>query len=414
MVLFARLTLAVSALLAVAAARAQDADFPQYKTSAKGYAIYRQFQTFDSVATTTPYWKKDVDLAVVSLKAEYYLNPESELEMELAIEHGGTGTALEYEPLEEFGEFDKDIEQGGEVVLEELYYRRMIAPMTWLRVGKIPVYVALGSAQENMLLYPSITPSTAEASMIPEEWREVGLDLQWRFYDLWSVRAEIVSGLNSEFFRKYNWIGGGYQRRFESVNVESLAGVAVLEYGDLALSDGIALAVYNGDTAGNRYKRNKTTGAADLTLVSLFGSYRFGQVGVRGQTIRGTLNKSDALSAANATLPSFANPGAYSQLGHEATLDQVELSYRWSYSDTSSLTPFAFWQHVDTMAGVEGAVLKDDRFNQLFTGAGLMWSWDSVMFLKAASTRRSTALNGLPDTNGYEVALGLDLKGIDY
>ena len=41
------------------------------------------------------------------------------LEAELEFEHGGTGITMEFDKLEEFGEFEMEVEKGGEVIVEK-------------------------------------------------------------------------------------------------------------------------------------------------------------------------------------------------------------------------------------------------------------------------------------------------------
>lgn len=390
-------------------------DLP-FKTTLKGYLTYKQYQTFENVAATDPFTKKETDLRAFELKGEYYLTPKSELEFEIEFEHGGTGSSLEYDQLEEFGEFEAEHEKGGEVVLSEFYYRHALENQTWIRVGKIPVYLSLGSVQESYLFYPTILASSAEASMLPSEWREIAVELQKRFGG-YNVRASVLNGLNSEFFRKYNWIGGGYQTQFETSLAGSLAGSVALEYGDIALDDGIVAAVYYGEVSKNRNKQRKLNNESTLTIGSVFGSWHFdilGQnFGLRGQFIHGTLSHSDEISLANATLTSSANPGAFAPIGHEAQLEMIEVSYDAYTTDDTKLSGYYNYQHVDTMKSVEGSILKDDRYNQVTSAFGLIQKWEKVMFVKAEYAKHSNALPALPSTSEFTLAFGFDWHGFN-
>jgi hypothetical protein len=403
--------------VALAQEQAPESDgesFPQFKSNIQGFLSYSQFETFESIQSKSPFWKKQADLNLLELKGEYYISRKTELEFEIEIEHGGTGSTIEFDPMEEFGEFESEQEKGGEVVLSEIYYRHMIAPLTWVRVGKIPIYISLTNVQESSLRYPSVLSSLAEPNMLPVEWRDIGVELQKRMGSF-SARASLTNGLNSEFFRKYNWVGGGYQRQFETVNADSLAATVSFELGDLVLDDGVALAAYHGDTSSNRNKRGRLDSDANLTVVSLFGSWHFlERFGVRGQVIRGQLDNSDRVATANSTLPGLGNPKAFSSIGHRANLEMLELSCRQPLSDTSSLTGFVSAEHVDTMADVEGVIVKDDRYNQLFISVGLMWTWQTVMYLKGAYSKRSTSLDGLPNTDAYQLAFGFDFQGYSF
>lgn len=374
---------------------------------------YRQFETFETVNATTPYTRKSLDLSAFELTGEYKISPKSELELEIEFEHGGTGSAMEFDPFEESGEFENETEKGGEVVLSEFYYFHGFGYQNWIKVGKIPVPISLGNVQENYILYPTIYSSSAEFSMIPKEWRELGIEYLKRFDSGFNVKLLLTSGLNSEFFRKYNWAGGGYQTQFETVNADNLAGSAVIEYGDVATSDGIAAAVYYGDTAGNRHKLKKLNDSAMLLISSIYGRWAWGDFGLRGQVIHGTLSNSDKVSAANATLAGNAGPGAFGPLGHEAQLEMAEASYQIYSDDDSGLKAFLGYEHVDTMVSVEGAILKDDRYNQVLSSFGFMQTWEKILFVKAQYIKHSNALTGIPATNDIQVAFGFDWYGFN-
>jgi hypothetical protein len=405
-----------SVLISTTQLFAQSSNDLPFKTTLKGYATYRQYQTFENVATTLPIWKRETDLRAFEIKGEYYITPKSELEFEVEFEHGGTGSSLEYDQLEEFGEFEAEHEKGGEVVLSEFYYRHAMENQTWIKVGKIPVYISIGNIQENYLLHPTILPSSAEQNMVPSEWRELGIELQKRF-GAYNVRGSVMNGLNSEFFRKYNWIGGGYQKQFESSNSGSLAGTLAFEYGDVAFDDGVVASVYYGEVTGNRNKNRKINGEASLLMGSVLGVWHtelWGQnFGFRGQFIHGTLSRSDEISLANATLTSSANPGAFSALGHEAQLEMAEVSYDIYENDDEKMTAYYNYQHVDTMKSVEGSILKDDRYNRVTSSFGLLQKWEKIMFVKAEYATHSNAQAELPTTNEYQLAFGFDWKGFN-
>ena len=66
------------------------------------------------------YRETHVDLARVVIVMGYDFTRWLSLHTELEVEHGGTGATLEQE-WDEFGEFEKEIEKGGEIVLEQAY-----------------------------------------------------------------------------------------------------------------------------------------------------------------------------------------------------------------------------------------------------------------------------------------------------
>lgn len=242
-----------------------------------GYGVieYKRYQTFKSTNNFEPYFREQMDLTEFALEGEYLFEHGHALEFEIEIEHGGTGTAYEFEPLEEFGEFETEVEKGGEVVLSELNYFKRFNRASGLRIGKFPLRVGLSSIITNPNNSISPVPSQLEKNMIPVGWNEVGVQFEYKWQDL-KTRVALVNGLNSEFFRTYNWIGGGYQRHFEEINTEGKAFLLNLEYGNVEYAQGVAISYYQGDSSKNRYKTDKLSQSAEVKLYSALGNYRLG------------------------------------------------------------------------------------------------------------------------------------------
>jgi hypothetical protein len=102
--------LCAAAFLGSLPARAEDLQFTFYNhgenQNREGGAQRDARLTFDTTRLV---------LALEGGLPEYGL----EAELEVEFEHGGTGSALELE-YEEFGEFEQEVEKGGEVLVEEL------------------------------------------------------------------------------------------------------------------------------------------------------------------------------------------------------------------------------------------------------------------------------------------------------
>lgn len=67
---------------------------------------------------------------------------------EIEFEHGGTESAVEME-AEETGEWEKEIERGGEVALEQLWINKEFRP--WIQVRAGHMVVPVGSLNSNHL-----------------------------------------------------------------------------------------------------------------------------------------------------------------------------------------------------------------------------------------------------------------------
>lgn len=397
---------AVPAQTSVASASTKTKSFPDFSYTSYGYMTFTQKETFRSVANLDPYVKRTLDLNEFAFEGTYKLNDHAKIEFEVEFEHGGVGSTMEYDPFEEFGEFEQEIEKGGEVVLKEIYYVKDFANTnSQLKVGKFPMFISLGSILTKPHRYPSIIASDVEARMIPYSWNEMGLQVQQKMFGFLTARAALVSGLNSEFFRTYNWVGGGYQRHFEYNNADNLATLLNIEFGDLKKAKGFALSYYSGNTTDNRHKLGKVSVEAEVKILSAMTNYKCKGFGIAAQVLRGELQNSDLVVLGNATLGGLAKPKAFAPLGHKAELESLQLSYDF----TSDFTVFVKGEHVNTFADVQGSVNKNPRYDVSTRSAGFMWFWDQAAFMKAEYLRERTELLGLPETYQASLSFGFDL-----
>lgn len=385
-------------------------EYPYFSLQSYGYFIFSQGETFKTNTKTDPnynqpYVRRQIDLAAIAFEGSYNLSETSKFEFEVELEHGGTGVAMEFDPFEEFGEFETEVEKGGEVVLPEFVYKKTFTKTdTQLKLGKFPLFISLGTILEKPHRYPSVLASDVEVFMIPAEWNETGLQLEQKLWNF-TGRLGLVSGLNSEFFRSYSWVGGGYQRQFESINADDLATVASLEYGSILKGTGVALAFYQGNTTDNRWKKDKLTVDSNVTIWSLLLNYKLGRFGFMGEALNGSLENSDSVVAANATLGGLAKPKSFVALGSRAVLQSLTVSYDLS-------DEFSFYlkaEHVDTFADTEGTIQKLPRYDVNKRGLGFMWYFDKGSFMKAQYTRTKTGLSDLPETYQANLAFGFDI-----
>ena len=79
------------------------------------------------------------------LALDYKFNSKWILGAEIEFESGGTGTAYELENTEN-GEYETEVEKGGEVAIEQFHITRLIVPQFNIRAGHIIVPVGLTNA----------------------------------------------------------------------------------------------------------------------------------------------------------------------------------------------------------------------------------------------------------------------------
>lgn len=82
------------------------------------------------------------------LNLEYDFTPDLTFSTEIEFEKGGTGSAMEIE-YEEFGEYETEIEKGGEIVLEQFHLTKRFSNAFNVRAGHF--ILALGQVNQRHL-----------------------------------------------------------------------------------------------------------------------------------------------------------------------------------------------------------------------------------------------------------------------
>lgn len=110
---------------------------------------------------------------------------------EIEFEHGGTESAVEME-AEETGEWEKEIERGGEVALEQLWINKEFRP--WIQVRAGHMVVPVGSLNSNHLPneFFTVYRPEGEATILPSTWHQTGISVwgnyKWMRYEGWLCR----------------------------------------------------------------------------------------------------------------------------------------------------------------------------------------------------------------------------------
>ncbi|PAP80588.1 hypothetical protein B1759_04190 [Rubrivirga sp. SAORIC476] len=339
---------------------------------------------------TDPARRTAMDVERLVLYPSVRLADRVTLRAEFEIEHAGTGSTLEFDVQEEFGEFEQEIEAGGEVVLEQLNVDFAVRPSFGVRVGKVKVPMGLAAVNDEPNEYYTTTRAEAEATMIPSNWYEVGVQAYGRA-GAFAYVLSVVNGLDSSGFSSANWVQRGGQSRFETVTAENLAVHARL---DVALADETSVGVsgYVGDSADNR-PRPDLEGSAVVGIVDVHGQVERGPLTVRGAALVGWLGNADAVSRANRNLPNAlgvrrtpVGSQAYGA-GIEAGVDLVRLVPSLG-GVGDRLDVFGRIDTYDTMASVTGDVFDNPRWQRTTYTAGLNWRPVGPVVLKAHWSHR--------------------------
>ena len=362
------------------------------------------------------------DTARFVLELEGHAPHGFEFEAELEIEHRGVGAAMELE-FEEFGEFEQEIELGGEVVLEELYLAKAFGPLE-LKLGRFYVGVGLMAEITRPTRHLASVRPESETTVLPGVWDEVGLagELELGCVEL---TAQVISGLDSTGFSSQGWISTGHQTRFELVSASDLAFVLRADWTPL---DGLLLgaSAYYGQTSRNRPKPDLVPecpegddaevapcGYVQGSVVLLSAHFRLdlAPVFAQGTLLWGHLENADAISERNARLSNNLDV-LRSPIADEAFLAWFELGVDLGPSlglTDMHLTPFFRFDYYDTMFTTAESVFDNPRFARAVYTAGLAWRLEELVFAKLDLAHRDLGgfdASGLRDETSVRLAAG--------
>ena len=167
---------------------------------------------------------------------------------EIEFEHGGTESAVEIEE-EEGGEYESEIERGGEVALEQF----------WLQKAFNRYAVGGLNAHHESTEYFGVYRNEGEFTIIPSTWHEVALTFMGSTKNGWHYQAMFLPGLDSDRFNRKNWIkpGAGSPYEFKIANV--FAGAARVDYTGVK---GLRLSVSG--YCGNSFRNTLSKSNAEL------------------------------------------------------------------------------------------------------------------------------------------------------
>ena len=359
--------------------------------------------------------RDNVDFQQVILGVEYQATDTVKLEVEVEVEHLGTGSTMEFDKLEEFGEFESEIERGGEIELEELVLE--YEPREWLgiKVGYFSIPIGLNNERHRPGQYFTTTRFESEVAMLPSVWTEAGVEAFGevevpRVGELHYYLAG-VNGLDSTGFSSANWVKNGHQTRFEQINAEDWAVVARL---DVVPIDGVLIgaSTYYGDSAGNRPKPDLDVDAA-VTIWDVHGEYKRGLLEARALYLRGHLENSAAVSLANAQLSNNLNVKR-TPVGEEAYAAFIEaglhldtLTRYWP----DGVIPFYRYDRYDTMDEVEAPVIGNPFYDRETHTVGLNYRPRDWFVLKGeySHRERDISTNNVEET--VSIGIGYDFGG---
>ena len=302
------------------------------------------------------------DLPHICLNIGYDFGKGWTMGSEIEYEHGGTGSAVEIE-AEEAGEYEAEVEKGGEVNIEQFWINKeFMGGKLNVKAGEIIVPVGYSNAYHEPNQFFTVYRPEGEATIMPNTWHQMGLSVWGRLKD-WRYEAQLLSGLNSESFTAESFAHYGATSPYEFKVANNYAGaVRIDNYSIKGLR--IGLSGYYGysfrntlRTPGSKYENVK--GALGIIALD-FSLNRWNWI-VRGNIDYAYFSDADIISAynqANWTHHKYqdGNPHHYSNIGSNAVAYAIEAGYN-IFSQIAKLKEkneklyvFGRFEHYNTMA----------------------------------------------------------------
>jgi len=348
-----------------------------------------------------PSKRNDIDFERAVVQLGYQPSKRWLFNMELEIEAGGTGVALEFDPLEEFGEYEYEIGKGGEVWLEQFNFQYNITDNHQITFGRLKVPFGLMSFMDEPTEYHTATLSEMENTILPTNWTEFGVMASGRIKGNWKYYGGIVNGLDGSAFNSANFIKRGNQKRFETTNVNDIAVVGRIDY-ELGYEKGFGVSGYFGNTVNNRPKPDIQYDAY-LALVEAHGVYELAPFEFSGIVLYGQLQNSEAVSIANRNLSNNLNvkrtPVGRSVLGWSAEV-AFEPFDLFKKHPNSELYFYGRIDSYDTQFTTQGAIFNNPRWDRITYSGGISFMPTIWLVFKAQYARQYLGItnNRIQDT----------------
>ena len=344
------------------------------------------------------------------LAFDYKFTPKWILGAEIEFEYGGTGTSYELENTEN-GEYETEVEKGGEVALEQFHITRLIVPEFNIRAGHIIVPVGLTNAHHEPINFFGSSRPEGETTIIPCTWHETGIEFLGKFgkdYATFDYEAMIVTGLNANGFDRNKWVRGGKQGLFEGDNFTSPAYVARLNYtGVPGLRLGGSI-YYCPNTGANSDKliTYDEIGRIPVTIYSLDAQYTNKYVTARANYLSGNIAHADQLGAKNGKLSnksgySRTTPIAKRAVSYNAEVGLNLKSIVGGSKNFPVIYPFAQYEYYNSQEKGEGMDVMDARCQVSKWNFGLNWRALPNLVVKADYTTRQIGTAKVFGTGSY-------------
>ena len=292
---------------------------------------------------------------------------------EIEFEHGGVEAAVEKE-TEETGEFEQEVERGGEVALEQFWVQKRFNKHLNVRAGHIVVPVGMTNQNHLPTQFFGLYRPEGENTIMPCTWHETGISL-WGQAGSWRYEVQLLPALNSTLFNDAGWVHNGSASPYEFRPANSLASAARVDWTGikglrLSLSGYIGNTFNNDITTSIYPESSRFYGATGTLMIGCFDfAYKNRWITIRGNIDYGHLGDASLISTRNKNQTTMTgNPYPHTAVGEnawdvscEAGIDMLQLlgveslaHSRGKALSYSKLILFGRYDHYDSFVPAEG------------------------------------------------------------
>lgn len=323
------------------------------------------------------------DLPHVTLNLGYDFGKGWTLGMEIEFEHGGTESAVEID-ADESGEYEAEVERGGEVALEQFWLNKAFAEGRFnIKAGELIIPVGEINQYHLPNEFFSVYRSEGEAKFLPNTWHQVGVSL-WGKLPQWRYEAIFTSGLDAERFGHDCFAHYGAASPYEYKIGNTYAGAARIDNYSV---DGLRLSLsgYYGHSFKNT-ERKASASYDDCHGALAIGSFGFElnrwNLIVRGNATYAHLSDAERITTFNNAFPKHTqqdgSPSKHSPIGTSAYSFGGEAGYDVfglvnSLKDKQKLYVFGRYEDYNTYASGNKKVAYDyDHVKRMAFGINYM------------------------------------------
>ena len=277
---------------------------------------------------------------------------------EIEFEHGGVEAAVEKE-TEETGEFEQEIERGGEVALEQFWVQKSFNEHFNIRAGHIVVPVGMTNNGHLPTQFFGVYRPEGENTIMPCTWHETGISM-WGSAGAWRYELQVLPGLNAFMFNDQGWIHNGSASPYEFRPANTPAAALRLDWVQVP-GLRIGLSGYAGTSFNNDIVTDERSRYADVKGAVLIGAidflYRNRYIIARGNIDYGFLGDAAAISSHNKNQTTMTgNPYPHTTVGQSAWDAALECGVNllaWNHT-SKKLYLFGRYDHYDSFVPAEG------------------------------------------------------------